>query len=91
MPRLVWRALGKSPFMICPPPVSLSVDFSKNTVYLYSIHNHQGANVGFEFRVLRRASVRYQPAWPLAVWLIHCAACATVSIAAHACSIWATA
>ena len=36
MPRLVWRALGKSPFHVCPPLVNLSFDFSKNTVYLYS-------------------------------------------------------
>ena len=91
MPRLVWRAWGKSHFSICPPPVNLSFDFNKNTVYSYSIHNHQGVNMGFEFRVLRRVGVRHQPAWPLAVWLMHCAACAAVSIAAYACSIWATA
>jgi hypothetical protein len=45
MPRLVGRASGKSPLMICPPLVNLSFDFSKNTVYLYSLFNHQRANV----------------------------------------------
>ena len=29
MPRLVWRARGKSHFSICPPPVNLSFDFNK--------------------------------------------------------------
>ena len=55
MPRLVWRALGKSPFMICPPPVSLSFDFSKNTVYLYSTYYCRHGAMGFRLTPPRRA------------------------------------
>jgi hypothetical protein len=48
MPRLVGKASGKSPLMICPPLVNLGFDFSKNTVYLYSIYYCQTVAMGIE-------------------------------------------
>ena len=46
MPRLGWKVLGNSTFMICPLPVNSSFDFSKNTVYLYSTNSAENTLFG---------------------------------------------